>query len=274
MSSTYVLGHSEDESNRLTVQARLLAPITRRFFMAAGVVPGMRVLDVGSGMGDVASLAAELVGAQGEVVGTDRVPAIVAAAAARLSAVQSNVRFVVGDPSEMVFEQPFDAVVGRYVLPYQPDLAAMLSRLQERLRPGGIMVFHELDWGGARSVPPSRTYDQCCRWVAEGLRFGGAEPYTGSKLYAAFRRAGLASPVMRLEAIIGGSDDPSGAIEDLLETIFPASLIPTLVSHGVATAAEIDVDTLITRMRTEIAALGSVVVGRSEIGVWSRRAPA
>jgi ubiquinone/menaquinone biosynthesis C-methylase UbiE len=55
------------------------------------------------------------------VVGTDRVPAIVAAAAVRLGAAQSNVRFVVGDPSEMTFDQPFDAVVGRYVLPYQPD---------------------------------------------------------------------------------------------------------------------------------------------------------
>ena len=232
----------------------------------------MRVLDVGSGMGDVALLTAELVGPQGEVVGTDRVPAIVAAAAARLGATQSNVRFVVGDPSEMAFEQPFDAVVGRYVLPYQPELVATLSKLNERLRPGGVMVFHELDWGGARSVPPAPIYDQCCRWVAEGLRRGGAEPYTGSKLYTAFRRAGLPPPVMRLEAIIGGPDDPSGAVEGLLETIFPASLVPTLERHGVATAAEIGVDTLVTRMRAEITALGSVVVSRSEIGVWSRRA--
>jgi SAM-dependent methyltransferase len=233
----------------------------------------MRVLDVGSGMGEVALLAAEMVGPQGEVVGTDRVPEIVAAAAARLGAIHGNVRFVVDDPSKMAFEQPFDAVVGRYVLPYQSDLPATLRGLNEKSCPGGIMVFHEVDWGGARSMPPVSTYDQCCRWVAEGLRFGGAEPYTGSKLYAAFRRAGLESPSMRLEAIIGGLDDPSRAVKDLLETIFPASLIPTLVSHGVATAAEIDVDTLITRMRAEIRALYSVVVGRSEVGVWHRRLP-
>jgi SAM-dependent methyltransferase len=172
----------------------------------------------------------------------------------------------------MAFEQPFDAVVGRYVLPYQSDVAATLSRLNDRLRPGGVMVFHELDWGGARSVPPAPIYDQCCQWVAQGLRCGGAEPYTGSMLYTAFRRAGLPSPVMRLEAIIGGPDDPSGAVEDLLETIFPASLVPTLERHGVATAAEIDVDTLVARMRAEITAFDSVVVSRSEIGVWSRRA--
>lgn len=77
---------------------------------------------------------------------------------------------------------------------------------------------------------------------------------------------------MRLEAIIGGPEDPSGAVEELLETIFPTSLVPTLERHGVATAAEIDADTLVTRMRAEIATLSSVVVGRSEVGVWSRRA--
>ena len=93
---------------------------------------------------------------------------------------------MVGDPSEMEFDRPFDAVVGRYVLPYQPDVALTLRRLSDRLRPGGVMVFHELDWGGARSVPPAPIYDRCCRWIAEGLRCGGAEPYTGSKLYTAF----------------------------------------------------------------------------------------
>jgi len=63
----YVLGHSDRELDRLSVQARLIDPITRRFFLDAGIVPGMRLLDVGSAVGDGAFLAAELVGARGEV---------------------------------------------------------------------------------------------------------------------------------------------------------------------------------------------------------------
>ena len=51
MEDQYLLGHSADESLRLTVQACLLAPITKRFFLDAGIVAGMRVLDMGSGMG-------------------------------------------------------------------------------------------------------------------------------------------------------------------------------------------------------------------------------
>ena len=52
----YVLGDSLHEYERLTLQARILRPYTEKFFRAAGLVPGMRVLDIGSGMGDVALL--------------------------------------------------------------------------------------------------------------------------------------------------------------------------------------------------------------------------
>ena len=102
MTLPYLLGHSAEETIRLVVQARLLAPITRRFFVEAGLSPGMRVLDIGSGMGDVAFLAAGLVGPEGAVVGADRAAAAVAAASDRARAeARTNVSFVVGDPSGM-----------------------------------------------------------------------------------------------------------------------------------------------------------------------------
>ena len=53
----YALGHSDRELARLSLQARLFDPLTRQLFRDAGVAPGMRVLDVGSGSGDVAFLA-------------------------------------------------------------------------------------------------------------------------------------------------------------------------------------------------------------------------
>ena len=76
----YVLGHSDRELSRLSMQARLLEPVTRQFLLDAGIRPGMRVLDVGSGAGDVAFLAAELVGRSGEVIGTDTAAVAVGAA--------------------------------------------------------------------------------------------------------------------------------------------------------------------------------------------------
>jgi hypothetical protein len=73
---------------------------------------------------------------------------------------------------------------------------------------------------------------------------------------------------MWLEAIIaGGADDPERL------NLFPEiarSLLPAMERLGVATAAEIGVETLAERVRSEVAASGGVVVGRSEIGAWSR----
>ena len=68
---TYELRSSETEHRRLVRQAWLLEPLTERLFREAGIGHGMRVLDLGCGMGDVAMLAARLVGPSGRVVAVD-----------------------------------------------------------------------------------------------------------------------------------------------------------------------------------------------------------
>ncbi|MBV8103294.1 MAG: methyltransferase, partial [Hyphomicrobiales bacterium] len=63
----YELGHSDRELKRLAAQAQLVDPFTREFFRDGGLAPGMRVLDIGSGAGDTALLAADIVEGAGEV---------------------------------------------------------------------------------------------------------------------------------------------------------------------------------------------------------------
>src|SRR6476660_5533553 len=128
--SDYVLGHTAQELERLNKKAALVEPFTRLCLEGAGISSGMRVLDVGCGGGDVSLLARELVGADGEVVGVDRSEAAVAHAIGRASANKfTNMFFRIGDPSEIAFERTFDAIIGRYVLVFQPDPAAMLGKL-------------------------------------------------------------------------------------------------------------------------------------------------
>ena len=263
----YYLGHSERELDRLRAQARLIDPITRRFFRDAGIIPGMRVLDVGSGAGDVAFLVAGLVGDSGEVVGMDRAPSALARAEARADAEsRKNVFFREGDPAQMSFDRPFDAVVGRYVLQFQPDPAAMLRKLAIHVRLGGVIVFHEIDWDGARSLPPSPTYELCCRWILETLRLLNVETRMGIKLHAAFLAAGLPPPAMRLEALVGGPSSVSDRLHLLANQV--ETMAPEMERLGVATAAKIALGTLAKRMVDEIHTESSVIVGRSEIGAW------
>ena len=267
----YALGHSDRELARLAVQAELVDPITRRFLVEAGIASGMRVLDVGSGVGDVAFLAAELVGETGEVVGTDRSAA--ALAVARRRADERSLRqvtFVEGDPAALAFEQAFDAAVGRYVLAFQPDPAAMLRRVAGHVRAGGVVVFHESHLEAVLSYPAVPTYDRACALVEETFRTLGTDPLMGLKLHATFVAAGLAPPAMRLESVLAGGST-SGAqvhlVTDLLGT-----LVADMERLGVASAEGLDPETLADRAIAEAAATESVVVGRAEIGAWSRTA--
>src|SRR5258706_6857202 len=239
----YVLGHSDRELDRLQAQARLIDPVTRRFFHEAGVGLGMRVLDVGGGAGDVALLVADLVGESGEVVGADRVPAALETARTRAAARSlRNVSFRVGDPAEMTFQRPFDAVVGRYVLQFQQDPAAMLRKLAAQVRPAGVVVFHEIDWGGLASFPPAPTFDRCCRWGRETLRLHGTDTRMGIKLYSTFVAADLPPPRMRLEALVGGGANGLDLLRLAADLV--ATLLPEMERLGVATAADVGLDTL------------------------------
>jgi ubiquinone/menaquinone biosynthesis C-methylase UbiE len=123
----YQLGSDAAELQRLDLQGRVLAPATRTILAAAGIRPGMRVLDLGSGAGDVAFVAAGLAGPAGEVVGIDQSPDAVAKATARAGQRGlPNVRFAVGDIHDPAPGGPFDAVIGRLVLMYVADPAAVL----------------------------------------------------------------------------------------------------------------------------------------------------
>ena len=63
--AAYVLGHSEEELQRLQLQARFLEGPTHRLITECGIKPGMHVLDFGTGAGDVALLVAQTVGPSG-----------------------------------------------------------------------------------------------------------------------------------------------------------------------------------------------------------------
>ena len=92
----YVFGHSDAELQRLIDQSRFLGDLTEQVLRQAGLGPGMRVLDIGCGAGDVSFLAASLVGATGSVLGIDKSPEAVALAHKRaVQAGLSNVQFKV-----------------------------------------------------------------------------------------------------------------------------------------------------------------------------------
>jgi 2-polyprenyl-3-methyl-5-hydroxy-6-metoxy-1,4-benzoquinol methylase len=269
--NAYPLGHSKREIMRLADQARMNDPITRRFLVDAGICPGMRVLEVGCAAGHFTFLLADIVGPAGQVIGVDRAADAVAAAreGAEVRAL-TNVSFRQGDPSEMNFEMPFDVVAARWVIMFIPDKVDFIKKLSGHLRPGGIIFFQEVDRTAARSYPPAPLYDAVCQWITNALIVNGDEVRLGSKLFGVFVAAGLPPPLMRVQALIGGGKNFERELWQLSELLRP--LIPAMEKHGVATAAQIGIDDLFDRLLAEAVANNCVLVDRSEIGVWARKA--
>jgi SAM-dependent methyltransferase len=263
----YALGHSSRELDRLSFQGTVLAPYTRQLLIEGGLTAGMHVLDVGSGSGDVSFLAAELVGPRGRVLGVDRSPEAVERATTRaLGRNLSNVNFEVGDPAAMHFERPFDAIIGRFVLMYQDDPAASLRNMLRYLRDGGLVAFHELDTTACRSWPAVPTFEKAAWWLAEALRGSGARPELGLELHSLFLDCGLPAPTMRTDTLISGEGD-SPVYRLVAEAV--RTLVPTLEKLKIASAAEVQIDTLVDRMRNDVVAKRGIATSYGLVGAWA-----
>jgi SAM-dependent methyltransferase len=253
-------------------QADLYERVTRRFFEDAGISTGMKVLDVGSGAGDVAFIAAEIVGPAGSVVGIDVNPDVLATARLRAqSERRDNVMFIDGDVRTSDIDVDFDAVVGRFVLMHTVDVAALLRTLAGRVRAGGIVAFAEGDLtiglGYARTIP-SELIRSMWDWSADAFRLGGVHAAMAPVLCREFIAAGLGEPHMFLHAPLGCREEWSGFDVDA-ESM--KSIAPLLEKFGVVDAGVLDAETLANRYRAEVARTAYPFMMLPLVTAWARK---
>ena len=250
--ATYTLGRTSHETTRLIEQSRIYGESTQRLCKRAGITVGMRVLEIGSGAGDVALTLAELVGPTGQVVGVDINPNILDTARQRATdAGTRNLEFIAGDARTLTFPEKFDAIVGRFVLMYMADPAAAFATLITHLKPGGIAAFQEPEYTlyPAFLHPNTPLMNQLITWILDVFKHSGAHLNMGIGLYQAFVDAGLPAPTMHFESPIGAAKTWAGY--RYMATIFQ-SLLPLLEKYKLATAEQVEVDTLATRIRQEV----------------------
>jgi SAM-dependent methyltransferase len=232
----------------------------------------MKVLDVGSGAGDVALLAAELVGPNGTVVGIDTNPAVLDVARERaLDAGVANVQFVEGDAATIELPDDFDAVVGRVVLIYAADPSALLRAVVGHLKPGGLVAFEESDcqlWMDyALASPGAIVLRQVYAWAIRNFERSGANPRIGPELLRLYREANLVDIGLSLYAPMG--EPPDWAGHDWVVEV-ARSILPQLEAYCIATAEEVGLETLAERLRADVEA-GVPVMLPPHVGARARK---
>jgi len=181
---------SLEDRGRTPTQVRL----RRRFLAFAGIRPGWKVLEVGSGSGVVCRDIAALVGESGRVIGVDpsRVFVREARRLARENGLGSRVRFEVGNGARLRFRDgTFDTTLAVTVLLHVPDADQLLGEMIRVTLPGGIVAVQDQDFGTLALDHPDRALT---RRILDGVdRKIYADPWSGRTLHRKLRTLGLES---------------------------------------------------------------------------------
>lgn len=230
--ASYIHGTAESEQERLAALNRLT---NAAFVELLSVAPGMKVLEVGSGLG---ILAAEVASAADgvQVVGLERSPEQLAAAVET-----PRVTYVQGDAHRLDFpEGSFDLVYARYLLEHVPDPEQVLGEMRRVARPGGHVAVCENDISLLRVDPPCPSFEAVWAAFQEYQQTLGGDARIGRRLFRLFRQVGFSQIELSLQPEVHwyGSATFPGWIRNLAGNIESAR--QGLVDSGLCREADLE----------------------------------
>lgn len=230
--ATYIHGTEPGEQQRLAALNRLT---NHKFVEFLNVEPGLRVLEVGSGLGLLALAVAEA--AEGvRVVGVERSPAQIAAAVK-----DSRVRYVQGDAHRLEFEDgSFDLAYARYVLEHVVDPGTVLKEMRRVTRQGGRVAVCENDVSLLRFDPECPIFQSVWEAFQQHQHNLGGDSHIGRRLYGLFRSAGFSEIELSVQPEVHwhGSVDFSAWIRNTIGNVESARR--GLVNSGLCTEDRVD----------------------------------
>jgi SAM-dependent methyltransferase len=258
-----VLATGEAAAYRLRLLHGLYGAGSHRVLLDAGLQPGMRVADLGCGVGTVTALLATLVGPEGHVVGIDASAAQLAEARERWKG-GTNVSFVEASATDTGLPRAsFDLVYCRFLLLHLPEPQRALVEMHALLKPGGIVVCEDGDLTSAGSEPPSALGAFADLWGRLGpLR--GLDYTLGRRLFHMVRAAGFPAPEITFNQPVRARGETKRLID-----LSVAEAGPAFVEAGLITAE--DLERSLVEMRRLSADETVLAVMPRMAQVWARK---
>lgn len=192
MENEYIIKGGEEGKKRLAILAEILHEYTKAFIEADGKIDGKKFLDLGCGGGDIALMAAQMLGTEGSVVAIDRDKEIVALAKtdAEFQGV-NNITFRVLNAYDLDYSNVFDIAYSRFLLSHLQEPAIVLKKMIEAVKPGGKILIEDIDFSGHFCYPSSAAFELYLNYYVTAAQRNGQHPNIGLSLFGMFKMAGL-----------------------------------------------------------------------------------
>ena len=261
----YTLATGDSGAYRLQILNAIHQPYSEFLLKRAGLSPGMQVADIGCGTGNVSFLIASKVGINGSVCGVDISEAQLDIARSQAKNLNlDNVTFTEGSAYDTGLpKESFDLVYCRFVLIHLNRPVEALLEMKSLLKPGGLLVCEEADFGKAFCEPSSQAHDRCYEMLIGLAKERGQNFCLGIELYKMFQDAGFISPdISFIQPVVDG-ENKRLIVMSLMEAR------NAIIEAGLAVSDE--VDKIIAHM-TELAEDNTTLFGIPRVTqIWSRR---
>jgi len=232
----YILARGAKGRERLRILARVMRDGTLPLLERAGIPAGAACLDVGCGGGDVSLLLARLVGTTGRVVGIDQDASVVQIAAEEAAAeALAQLSFRTQSVFDLEADEGFDVIYCRFVLTHLPERDRAMRCMLGAVKPGGLMIFEDIDYSGHFCHPARPVMDDYMRLYAETARRNGADAYFGLKMPLFLKSAGLVEIETRVSYPAGLDGEAK-----IVNALTMEGIGPRVVEAGLATAEEVE----------------------------------
>jgi Methylase involved in ubiquinone/menaquinone biosynthesis len=262
----YAIRGGKEGKKRLDLLARVTLPTTMQLLDRAGLIRGMKCLDVGCGGGNVAILIAGIVGPEGRVIGTDTDAEILALARKDAEAANvTNVEFQHQDACACVWRKEFDVAYARFLLSHLNEPKNCLAAMVGACAPRGTIVIEDTDFAGSFCYPPCAAYERYKHLYQELLQRRGGDPNIGPKLPAMLLRAGIQG--IELNVIQPAHIHGEGK---LMAPLTMSRISDALIAEGLVSEGE--VQQILTELNHAAADCETVMSLPRVFQVWGKRA--